>query len=233
MESTTRLTRRNIAVLTGLAVVLVLAVTLILILRPQPAPSATAPAPSTSSAAAAPSTAANGCPTLDETTATPNAEPQTSWELVAGAAVPKTAAGPGITTGMTRRCYARTPLGAVSAAANFSTLLGVEGGAETVLNEQTTRGPIRDALLASSANVSRVQGAAVPQLRGFALAEYDGRTAMVQLAWGNRGQLYASTAAVTWDGQDWKLDGDPLRVIPQVRPITTLDGFVPWSGVGS
>lgn len=154
------------------------------------------------------------------------------WALVGTIAAPSVPGqGPGLVEkdGF-RSCFARTPTGAVVAAANLAAL-GSYPPVRDRFNEQALApGPGRDAVLAKPAAQGASDGPRL-ELVGVQLLRYTGDQADVDLALRtSTGSLLAATVYLTWAEGDWKArvadDGSDLS---SVSPISTLDAYLPWS----
>jgi len=218
-----------------LAVVLLGLYTVFLGKDPQnaPVPTAVAPAPATGAPDAQPGDCAQ--PAGPQTVPmTPPAGGQ--WELVGFLAVPSNpdAAGPGQVdpaTGL-RSCFARTPEGALYAAASF---LGATTDARQLpaAVDTMTTGPGRQALLDQlEDDPQRVTGTGARyQLAGFRVTSYTEDVASLSLA--VRGSSSAGLASVPlsliWEDGDWRVDlpadGD---VAGRAGQLPSLTGYVPW-----
>jgi hypothetical protein len=202
-----------------------------------PAP-ATAPSPSitasgsatTSSAASEPSVC--GLTDVKMSGAVASA-PDATWTLVGTTAAPAiNDQGPGkIEEDGYRSCYARTPTGALLAAANYSAL-GSYGPVRNKFYEQATvPGPGRDALLKKPILGAGAGGTRV-QIAGFRVLKYDGKTADIDVALRtSNGALAAMVFNLEWSDGDWKLrladDGTELSPVSQ---IPSLNGYILWAG---
>jgi hypothetical protein len=161
--------------------------------------------------------------------------PDAEWELVGTVAAPSVEGmGPGTEDDGLRTCYARTPTGAVLAAANVAAMGSSAPLVERMTEEMTAAGPGRDAALKNLAD----DGArAVPsvvryQVRGFRLLDYSGTEASVDLALGVEGGATGSFVLdLRWEDGDWKVvltDDGGLGSLPAQVP--DLAGYTLWSG---
>ena len=168
-----------------------------------------------------------------EMTGTVSTAPSATWALVGTIAAPTIEGqGPGkIDDDGFRSCFARTPTGAVLAAANYSAV-GSHGPLRKRFNEQATApGPGRDALLQKPVTGAGDGGTRV-QIAGFRVLHYDGKTADVDIALRtSTGALAAMVFNLEWAEGDWKLrladDGTELSPVSQ---IPSLSGYILWSG---
>ncbi|MGL5866604.1 MAG: hypothetical protein ACRCYX_12190 [Dermatophilaceae bacterium] len=204
-----------------------------------PAPNPTAPAPSASGGATAdPSAAGSGEDSvcgLDavELTGTLNTPPPATWTLLGTTAAPAIEGqGPGkVEDDGFRSCYARTPTGAVLAAANYGAIGSYTPLRKTYYERATVPGLGRDALLKKPIPGDGSAGNRV-QIAGFRVLRYDGRTADIDLALRtSNGALGAFVFNLEWSGGDWKLrladDGSELSPVVQ---LPSLSGYVLWAG---
>lgn len=166
-------------------------------------------------------------------TGTVQAAPVTTWTLVGTTAAPAVdGAGPGKVepSGM-RSCYARTPAGALVAAANYAALGAYPPVRDQFEREATVPGPGRDALLAApdaGGDASTVRF----QVVGFRVLRYTGEQADIDLALrSSNGALAGYVNYLQWTDGDWKVrladDGDALATATQLSDVT---GYLPWAG---
>lgn len=165
----------------------------------------------------------------------------TTWELVGTMAAPEAeGVGPGATTHGVRACYARSPVGALYAAANFvaaASAPSLRGAAAAYL---TAAGAGRELSLRRERQEGG-QGEAKSaegnlQVVGFAFTSYAPTRAVLGLAMrvdaGQRGAYVELPVAMVWEGDDWKYvvpeTGEPFGGLQRVA---SLAGYVPWSGV--
>lgn len=165
---------------------------------------------------------------------TVEAAPVTEWTLVGTTAAPAVdGAGPGVVDADGfRSCYARTPTGALVAAANYGALGSYAPVRDRFNRQAFAPGPGRDAMLAAAKkSPTRSSGARV-QYAGFRVLRYTGEQADIDLALRtNTGVLMGMVVYLQWDGGDWKIrladDGADLTSFTQ---LTDLSGYLPWSG---
>lgn len=200
---------------------------------PQPAPPAAA-APTPTAAAPSPASEASICGlTAVELTGTVNAAPQTTWTLVGTTAAPAVEGqGPGtIDSDGFRSCYARTPTGALVAAANYTAIGSYDPLRQRFYEEATVPGPGRDVLLGKPSTGSSGGDVRV-QIAGFRVLRYDGDQADIDLAFRtSKGAIGGAVLNLQWSGGDWKIrvadDGSELSPVVQLPSIA---GYIPWSG---
>ena len=201
-----------------------------------------APAPSTSSASGStrtsPSatTSSGDCDPPTGDTAIPVQAPDTQWELVGTVAAPSsTDAGPTVTdpdTGV-RSCYARTPTGALFAAANFLAAVSDPELLEAAVTDLAAAGPGRDAALEQiRTNPEAATGTGARyQVAGFTFLSSTEDVTSVSIAIAATGGLAGVPLTVVWEDGNWKVDlppdGNPAG---QAAPIASLAGYIPWAG---
>lgn len=164
-------------------------------------------------------------------TATPIAE----WSLIGTTAAPSVeGAGPGVVeeSGL-RYCFARTPEGAVLAAANMLALGEEQSVREGFIEHLVASGPGRDAFRESSRDPDATSSQVRVQTAGFNLLEYTGDTATVDLAIRTSNDTVGAVAySLVWEEGDWRVrfrDDGTLWNLPVQLP--DLTGYIPWSGV--
>lgn len=161
------------------------------------------------------------------------AAPAASWSLVGTTAAPSIKGqGPGkIDSDSYRSCYARTPIGALLAGANYSAIGSYGPLRQKFYAKATVPGPGRDALLRQPVPGDGDGGTRI-QIAGFRLLRYDGSSADVDLAFRtSSGAIGATVVNLLWYGGDWKIKvaGDGTELSPFVQ-LQSLSGYIPWSG---
>lgn len=161
--------------------------------------------------------------------------PTATWELVDTVAAPSVEGqGPGEDDDGLRTCYARTPTGALLAAANVAAMGSSPELVGRMTKEMTAEGPGRDAALAylEADAAPEIPGGVRYQIRGFRLLDYTGTEASVDLALGVEGGLTGSFVLdLRWEDGDWKVvltDDGGLGSLP--APVPDLTGYTLWSG---
>lgn len=215
---------------------LVLSLTNIFGGQTEPTTNASAPSPSTATATATPTPQpeASVCGLeAVEMSGTVTKAPTATWALVGTTAAPSIEGqGPGkIDDDGYRSCYARTPTGALVAAANFAALGSYAPLRARFYDEATVPGPGRDALLKKPITGAGDGGTRV-QIAGFRILRYDGNQADVDIAFRtSNGAVGASVLNLQWSGGDWKLrvadDGTELSPVVQ---LPSLSGYTLWAG---
>ena len=159
--------------------------------------------------------------------------PAATWALVGTTAAPSIKGqGPGkVEEDGYRSCYARTPTGALLAAANYTALGSYGPLRKKFYEEATVPGPGRDALLRKPITGAGGGGARI-QIAGFRVLRYDGKQADVDIAFRtSSGAVGGMVLNVAWSGGDWKIrvadDGSELSPVVQLPNLT---GYVPWAG---
>ncbi len=204
---------------------------------PGPQPTTSTPAPTATSSASTPSTdSACGLPAGDQAVPV-TAPPKTEWELVGTIAVPSAPEthGPGQIEDGLRSCFARTPTGALYAAANLVASTSVPELREPVVRMLGAEGPERDRALELLASDDAPATSGV-QIAGFTFLNYDGETTTVDLAvraLSGASQVGYAHIPVTlrWEEGDWKVVfGADGALGAGTGPIPDLAGYVPWAG---
>ena len=225
------------AVVVAAIVVLGLVLSLTNLFGGKTEPTPTAPAPSPSITATAAPTAqdeASVCG-LDavEMSGTVTTPPTATWALVGTTAAPSIKGeGPGkIDDDGYRSCYARTPTGALVAAANYAAIGSYAPLRARFYEEATVPGPGRDALLKKPITGAGEGGTRV-QIAGFRILRYDGDQADVDIAFRtSNGAVGAMVLNLQWSGGDWKIrvadDGTELSPVVQ---LPSLSGYTLWAG---
>lgn len=202
--------------------------------EPTPSPSAPSPSASGTSTPSATVNEASVCGLSDvQMTGTVTTAPAATWALVGTTAAPAIKGqGPGkVEEDGYRSCYARTPTGALLAAANYSAIGSYAPLRKKFYDQATVPGPGRDALLKKPITGAGDSGTRV-QIAGFRVLRYDGKQADVDIAFRtSNGAVGAVVLNLQWSGGDWKLrvadDGGDLS--PAVQ-LPSLSGYTAWSG---
>lgn len=179
-----------------------------------------------------------GLPAGDQ--AVPAAAPEgTEWELVGTIAAPTAPEthGPGEVVDGLRTCFARTPTGALYAAANFLATTSAPELRRALISELAAEGPGRDAALEALAGEGEQESSGSgTQIVGFSFLNYDASTTTVDLALrgfnsSGSGGLAHLPLTLRWEAGTWKVmlpdDGNVGRAI---QGIPDLTGYAPWSG---
>ena len=162
--------------------------------------------------------------------------PEAEWTLLGTTAAPASAeAGPGSSDDAgARYCFARTPEGAVMAAANIFAMSSTPELLHPLMDKLAEPGPGRDAALKLTEGAASGSAPGVRvQIAGFNLLEYDGGdTATVDIAFtASNDTQGAIPYELRWSGGDWKLqlrDDGSMRFTPTQLP--DLAGYIPWAG---
>lgn len=227
-------------IISAALVLAIIAAALIIFLMPkgspqaEPAGTTTSPVPTSSSTATSGAEESIcGLPSSDSTAL--GAAPKSTWMLLGTMAVPSDPAtvGPG-TTGASglKSCFARSPSGALYAAANIWAA-SFNGYANEVYTELAADSPSRDKALQAIKEGKDLGGGNAPkvQIAGFILHSYTPEAAVVELALKSAdGGLGAITTSLVWEKGDWKLDV-PTAGGGKVRQVSDLSAYIPWSGV--
>lgn len=195
----------------------------------------TAPVP-TSAAAPSPATSDGSCPAFGNADpGVPTRGPAAEWGLLRTQALPSsTEAGPALSDGDLRRCFAHSPTGALIAAAQISSRSMLAGNWQDVW-EQQTYGDTKDEQLAalteqfSSSPLPDPAPGELGQYAGFHFVTYSPDSAVVELLVRfTDGTLRVSTASLRWHEGDWQLE---VSDTAQQRSVSSEEGFVAWGGV--
>jgi hypothetical protein len=199
------------------------------------AQASTSTASATASAATTAPVEAEACPSElpAENQVVPQSGPDAQWQGVGRIAAPFAVEhGPILNDGGVYRCYARTPTGALFAAANFMAAVTDAQYLGRVVAELTAPGPGQDRLAELvREDPVQVTGAGTPyDIAGFTFLTYDLRTTTVSIVVrAKTGGLAAVPVTLVWDG-DWLVqlppDGD---LASRAMAIQTLAGYTPWS----
>lgn len=161
--------------------------------------------------------------------------PEAEWSLIGTIAAPAVAgAGPGVVeeSGL-RYCFARTPEGALLAAANMVALGEEPSLREGFIEHSVAAGPGRDAFLEKSRGPQAGGEPVRIQTAGFNLLEYTGDAATVDVAIQTSNDTVGAVAySLVWEEGDWRVrfrDDGTLWNLPVQLP--DLTGYIPWSGV--
>jgi len=220
------------------ALIVLAAVVVIWATRGGGSPPAAAPSPAPpASPTAAPTAQASAPPVLDQTVPV-SPPPGVTWGLFQGVALPSShSSGPTRVADPVYAGYAHTPTGALLAAAQISSRYLISPGQDwrQVVERQVVPGPGRDVYIQKRAKVdsTSVPPGTYGQLAGFRFVTYSSDLAVVQfVSRFTDGTLQVATDTVRWLGGDWKLQLQPDgSETPTVQSVTTLAGFVPWSGL--
>lgn len=172
-----------------------------------------------------------GLPDGDQTVPT-TTPADTSWQLIGTMAAPVAPQlGPGRISAGLPFCYARSPMGALYAAANFVAVLTDPALRLPAAKYLTAAGPGRDELIRQSTSKGG-PGSSDMQLVGFIVApNYTADAASVDLALRFGRYLLHLQIPLVWEADDWKVvvpdSGKPLDGMAQ---IPDLSNYVPWSG---
>ena len=179
-----------------------------------------------------------GCTTTGTDQTTPVDTPRNvTWGLVAGTAVPSSPTdGPMLHSAAgVAYCFSRTPVGAMLAVSNLG---HATGAAQAVQNDQlkysTVPGPLADEIAAKPAVASDPAATKGTQLAGFRVLSYTPDSASIALAFSvsTPGKYGVITAAMQWSQGDWRVVVQPGPTVTTTATVaTSLDTFVPWSGV--
>lgn len=202
----------------------------------------TAPAPSgagqsTSGGPSGSSTTASGashqCPTpKQDTTPAESTDWKTTWEVTGQVLAPSTEAGPKVKKEGLRRCFDRSPRGAVAFAANtFLGFMQAPDLARQVALQQMTPGAARDQTLQNPGTTDTSVQLGIAAYRVLA---WSPDTAQIELAVtvSTRPGTWTRVAPrIVWSGDDWKMDGANLG--PDPAPLDSLAMLTQWGPGGT
>lgn len=206
--------------------------------KPQVAPATGALGGTPASAAPAASGADPGCglPAGDQTI--PASAPPTRWELVGTMAAPTSPDmyGPGRVVNGIGECYARTPVGALYAAARAAAATTDPQLRLPLVKQMAADTPGRAAALQLLAQPGNTDSGGGVQIAGYSIMTYDEQNTIIDLALrvaaddNSTGYVHLPVS-LQWERADWRL------VVPSggdltdgIQAIPDLTGYVPWSG---
>ncbi|MFI6575235.1 hypothetical protein ACIBFB_05495 [Nocardiopsis sp. NPDC050513] len=158
----------------------------------------------------------------------------TTWTAINGMRAPESAEfGPGVLDGGVRYCYARTPEGAVLAAANFLVLANF--GREEMVGRWdllVIPGPGRDAfasVMEAQTEPAEVEGQ-ISAARVVSYSEDEARISIaIALASGERASM---SFDLEWTQGDWKIVVDDSgENDSSFTVLEDLTGFTPWAAI--
>lgn len=170
-----------------------------------------------------------------ESAGTVTRAPKATWRLVGSIAAPHVkGAGPGkIDADGFGWCHARTPTGAIVAAAETLPFTATNKIRVRSLEKGAAPGPGRDRALkeARAAESEEVPPGERVQIAGFRLVSYSDTEAVVDVAAESGGRHFSQTVNLQWVGGDWKYKlSDTGDFLNRNREIPNLTGYVEWSG---
>lgn len=192
---------------------------------PTPGPSATS----------VPAGSSSACGLADGSQELPSTAPDTKWYFKGKVAVPRSAEyGPAEGTGdaSVARCFAHNPTGALFAAATIAAeTSSFSPVAEKAVRAHIVPGELREELLSQL----DPEGGTGPlaQIVGFKFEDHTPDRTTLTLATRlvdgpNAGAIGATPMTMVWANGDWYQELQPSAT---TVVITSLDGFVPWSGI--
>lgn len=161
------------------------------------------------------------------------APPDTEWELVGSIAAPTAPEtfGPGRVRNGLRSCFARSPLGALYAAANFLASASDPDLRLPTARYLTAEGAGRDAAIGELETEGPGSTATGLQIVAFTFLNYDNSSTVIDVAMKVDAALIHLPVSLRWEEGDWKTllsaDGDPFAGL---QPLPDLTGYVPWAG---
>lgn len=155
--------------------------------------------------------------------------PAVGWDIVTGggtqiAAPTMPEHGPAITESGVRSCFARSPEGAVLAAANIAAY-GSTGQQHTVAEHYAVDGPARDTMLDEYPRDGAASADGLT-LRGFRVIDYSRDDATVEIVIEQPdGTLVAGPIDLVYTGGDWKYD-PPTSLESRHTVLDDLSGYI-------
>jgi hypothetical protein len=221
------------AVLIGLIVITGLLVVIVRLAGGNDDNSDPAPGPTSIAAPSKAGGSSSACGLPDGTSTTLGDPPDSTWKIVGTTAVPSNkSTGPASFEGGVPKCFSRSPAGALFAAAWLTALLNEpQYATPELVRARFLPGPEVDAMLADGGG----QTTKIPaQIAGFRVEDYSPDRATIsvvtRLSDGpNAGQLLQIVMTMVWSEGDWLWSVGPAG--PQGNAVSSLSGFVPWSGV--
>ncbi|MEU5854595.1 hypothetical protein ACFW53_00925 [Nocardiopsis dassonvillei] len=162
-----------------------------------------------------------------------DAAPDVTWEFVGTMRAPSDPqAGPGLVAddGF-RQCYARSPTGALLAAANTTAMTTDPELVPRLFDELFAEGAGRDALLKDLDGRDGQDDFGRLTIVGFNLMGYSVDHARIDLALHHSNGVTAShTTDLKWEEGDWKIEttSEGAPIIPMTQ-IPDASGYIPWS----
>jgi hypothetical protein len=173
----------------------------------------------------------SACGLADGAQTPPTSAPATQWYFVGKIAAPKSdRLGPARRQGGLATCFARSPAGALFAAATIAAETSADdAAAERAARARIVPGELLDKALAAPTTQSDV----LTQIAGFKIEDYTRSRTTLTLATRisggpNAGALGATPMTLVWRAGDWWWELQP-NITSIV--LTSLDGFTAWSGV--
>lgn len=192
-------------------------------------------APQSAATSAAPTGAQGNAPAPANTAIPTQAPADVTWQLSGVNPVPVSAsAGPRHITATTAAGFARTPTGALVAAAQIIGHTATDPKvAETTIAQQWVAGPDRDKALA----MVREEAKATPtpgktrtplQVTGFRYVSYAADNAVVSVVYRVNASLAAMTVTMRWIDDDWRMVPPAGGNWSTVMSVTDGSGMVEW-----
>jgi hypothetical protein len=192
-------------------------------------------APPPVAGSAAPAGGQSQAPAPGSTAIPTQAPADVTWQLSGVNPVPVSAsAGPRNITATTASGFARTPTGALVAAAQIIGHTATDPKvAETTIAQQWVAGPDRDKALA----MVREEAKATPkpgktrtplQITGYRFVSYTADNAVVSLVYKVNGSLTAMTVTMRWVDNDWRMVPPAGGNWSSVMSVIDGSGMVEW-----
>lgn len=199
--------------------------------NPAAGPNSSPSTPSPSSSSASEGVEASVCGLSGTKETALGAAPDSDWELVGRTAVPAApeTSGPGaVSDAGIRYCFAKSPSGALFAAANIFGLVS-SGEQRAVLTELAADTAARDQQLQELDETQSAPSGA--QIRGFQLQNYTESSATIDLGIElPNGAVGSVPIPLVWEGGDWKLNVVEGGISGS-KQLNDLSAYIPWSGV--
>lgn len=179
--------------------------------------------------APAPHIVSTSCDLPDSDQTSVSGVPAVGWDIVTGGGTQIEAPsmpehGPALTDDGVRSCFARSPEGAVLAAANIAAY-GSTGQQHTVAEHYAIDGPARDTMLAEYPRDGAASDEGM-QLRAFRVIDYTDVDATIEIVVEQSdGTLVAGPIDLTYTGGDWKYD-PPTSLESRHTVLDDLSGYI-------
>lgn len=164
-----------------------------------------------------------------------SAPPEAMWALVGTIAAPRIdGQGPGnLQKNGFRDCYARTPTGALLAAANYIAVVSDPALTKDAVTKLVAESVGRNYALEHLRDVSPQPADLRMQIAGFKVLAYTEDRASVDLVFRTAPQpaLVSQVVDVVWQAGDWKVQpSDTGGFLAPAHSIDSLSGYLVWSG---
>jgi len=168
-----------------------------------------------------------------ETSSSLSSAPSAEWTLVGTVAAPSTSAGPGTVDGAGfRSCFAQTAEGALLAAVNY-VALSSDPRLQPDLWRLLEPGVVRDRVRDAYGDATGVPSSTRMQVAGFKVLQYDGASAVIDVAWqitGSQSGLVSMPIELVWLEGDWLVATTDAGLPYAPTALQSLGGYIPFSG---